>query len=324
MATVALAKENIKTNKTDLTKSTVVVPVCHDCGCDYGEIIRCTRYGSTYGPVYDGEMPIDQFPGWAGMVKDGEVTESEKRIIFIMSANEGNLDTVQAYDSETLTAGAMQKTINPKGSGEFPAQVADFKEKHPDLYKSLFENCGWTIEGNGPATRKMYYSDNELTGGAKLTGEELKKLLRDSGKFNKKTYSKKENQEFRPLAAIIKAIKHECFLEHQVRDFIKRLRLVVNLKITDGKIVGKVSDYFKSDFGRAVVLDQHVNRPGYVEADIKSAVHAYIAKHPNVNPDPAAWGGNHTKIESGVLEIYGNARRGTDMPKRFIKLKGKV
>lgn len=170
----------------------------------------------------------------------------------------------------------------------------------------------------------MYYSDKELTGGVKLTGEELKKLLRDSGKFNKKTYSKKENQKSRPLAAIVKAIKHECFLEHQVRDFIKRLRLVVNLKITDGKIVGKVSDCFKSDFGRVVVLDQHVNRPGYVDADIKSAVHAYIAKHSNVNPDPAAWGGNHTKIESGVLEIYGNARRGADMPKRFIKPKGKV
>lgn len=48
------------------------------------------------------------------MVKNGEVAESEKRIIFIMSANEGNLNTVRAYDSETLTAGAMQKTINPK------------------------------------------------------------------------------------------------------------------------------------------------------------------------------------------------------------------
>ncbi|MBX9296440.1 hypothetical protein K5M33_10645 [Chromobacterium vaccinii] len=324
MATVKLAKENIKTNNEDLTKSTVVVPVCHDCGCDYGEIISCTKYGSTYGPVYHGELPIDQYPGWAAMIKNGEVTESEKRIIIIMSANEGNMDSVQSYDNQILTAGAMQKTISPTGAGEFPAQVADFKEKHPELYQSLFENCGWTVEGKGPTDRKMYYKDKELTGGNKITAVELKNLLRDSSKFNKKTNSKKEKQESRPLAAIIKALKHEYFLEHQVQDFIKRLRLVMNLKITDGKISGKVSDYLKSELGRATALDQHVNRPAYVTTDIKSAVHAYIAKHPDVKPDPATWGTNHAKIESGVLEIYGNARQGTDMPLRFKKLKAKT
>jgi hypothetical protein len=97
----------------------------------------------------------------------------------------------------------------------------------------------------------------------------------------------------------------------------------MNIKITDGKIVGKVSDYFKSELGRATVLDQHVNKPAYVVTDIKAAVHSYIAGNPNVKPDPATWGADHSKIEAGVLEIYGKARRGTDMPNRFKKLKAK-
>ena len=59
-----------------------------------------------------------------------------------MSRNEGNIDSLQSYDSEILTAGAMQKTINSSGSGEFLIQVFDFKVRHPQLYQSLFENCG--------------------------------------------------------------------------------------------------------------------------------------------------------------------------------------
>ncbi len=322
MATVKLAKENIQTNKQDLTKSTVIVPVSHDCGCDYGEVIGVGKYGSAYGPVYFGNIPIDQFSGWSEMVKSGAVTESEKRIIIIMSANEGNLDTVQSYDDQTLTAGAMQKTISPEGAGEFPAQVAEFRDKEPELYKALFENCGWTVEGSG-GSAVMYYSNKDLTGSKKVTGTELKKLIRDPKKFNKINRQKKLLQESKPLAAIIKAIKHERFLEHQVSDFVKRLKKVMNIKITDGKIVGKVSDYFKSELGRATVLDQHVNKPAYVVTDIKAAVHSYIAGNPNVKPDPATWGADHSKIEAGVLEIYGKARRGTDMPNRFKKLKAK-
>ncbi|WP_143477820.1 hypothetical protein [Pseudogulbenkiania subflava] len=84
-----------------------------------------------------------------------------------------------------------------------------------------------------------------------------------------------------------------------------------------------MSDYFKSELGRAAALDQHVNRPAYVPEDIKKAVHAYTGKHPDVKPDPATWDVNHAKIEAEILEIYGNARRGTDMPLRFKKLKAK-
>ncbi|SMF56697.1 hypothetical protein [Pseudogulbenkiania subflava] len=216
MTTIKLAKENIKTNKENLTKSTVVVPVSHDCGCDYGEIISCRRYGTVYGPVYDGEISIDQFHGWADMIKNGAVTEVEKRIIITMSANEGNMDSVQSYDDQTLTAGAMQKTITTTGSGEFPAQVAEFRDEQPELYKALFENCGWTVEGKGVDHSKMHYCDKEATGGKKLTGIALKDLIRDSKRFNKTTNSKKGKQESKPIAAIIKAIKHEKFMEHQI------------------------------------------------------------------------------------------------------------
>jgi hypothetical protein len=64
-----------------------------------------------------------------------------------------------------LTAGALQKTINPQGAGELPQQVFEFKQEHPELYQSLFFNCGLeakTESGN----RILYYNC--------VTGPELK------------------------------------------------------------------------------------------------------------------------------------------------------
>ena len=40
-----------------------------------------------------------------------------------VAPNEGNFDAVQSYDSEIITAGAMQKTVNSSGTGELPEQI---------------------------------------------------------------------------------------------------------------------------------------------------------------------------------------------------------
>ncbi|MDE1714406.1 hypothetical protein PWG14_17995 (plasmid) [Chromobacterium amazonense] len=313
MATVALAKENIKTNKADLTKSTVVVPVCHDCGCDYGEIFACTRYGKNYGPTYSGDMPLSNYPRWAQLVKDGRATEEEKRIVCRMSPNEGNLDAIQAYDSEALTAGAMQKTINSEGFGQFPELVNKFKEKKPDLYKSLFENCGWTVEIESSNAR-MYWN--------KLTAKELKSALRDPKNYNAITYKKTDKYESKPLAAILKAIKHDDFMDFQVDDFIQQLREVLAKKVTLDNKKYPISSIVKSELGRATVLDQYVNRPALVASDLKKSILAFLLKHRDVKSDPATWGENHAKYEAEFIEHYGNHRQGTDMVKRFKKLKG--
>lgn len=313
MATIPLDKEDIGTNKKDLNKSTVVVPVCHDCGCDYGEIFACTRYGKNYGPKYSGDMPISSYPRWAQLIKSEKATEEEKRIVCRMSPNEGNLDAIQAYDSEVLTAGAMQKTINSNGFGQFPELVNKFKEKKPELYKSLFENCGWTVAVENSNAR-MYWNS--------ITGKELKSTLRDAKKYNSVTYKKTDKYESKPLAAILKAIRHDDFMDFQVDDFIQQLKEVLNKKITIDNNKYKISSFVKSELGRATVLDQYVNRPGLVASDLKKSITAFLLKYKDVKSDPATWGTSHEKYEMEFIEHYGNNRQGTDMVKRFKKLKG--
>lgn len=65
-----------------------------------------------------------------------------------MSPNEGKIDSVQSYDSEVITAGAMQKTVKSGGKGGLSTQIQEFKDSNPQKYKELFERCGWTVDDN--------------------------------------------------------------------------------------------------------------------------------------------------------------------------------
>src|SRR5699024_7111461 len=77
-----------------------------------------------------------------------ELSPEQQRIVALekeniaMSENEGNFDAVHSYDSEAVTAGAMQKTVNSNGFGELSEQVLKFKRNNPNLYLQLFEAYG--------------------------------------------------------------------------------------------------------------------------------------------------------------------------------------
>jgi hypothetical protein len=259
--------------------------------------------GANYGPVYWGAKPMEKSLALGDMVNAEELSASEHKILIAMSANEGKLDTVQSYDSEVVTAGAMQKTINSSGNGELPAQVAQFKKSNEVEYRNLFERCGWTVEGVGIRST-MYYSHSNLTGGEKITGEKLKKLIRDGcSKSSFKSMVKNV-----PLAVIVHAISSRSYEKRQLMDFVDRLRNIV-LPTIPANYSHTVGEYFASDLGRATALDQSVNRPSYVGPDIGKALDTFFSLHPSVSKNPGEWGDSRTAYESEILEIYGPTRQ---------------
>ena len=282
------------------------------CGCCFGAKFMSTRYGQQYGPVYWGNLKLADFKAWDDLVNTGMVTMAERIILVAMSENEGNLDALQSYDSEILTAGAMQKTINPQGAGELPVQVYEFKQKHPDLYQSLFADCGWEVKTEN---RKQYlYYDG-------VTGSELKVLLRQG--FNQTSFESKEKLISKPLAVFAHAINTSEYIVKQVLDFVQRLRASISIS-PSGYNLWVVGDYVRSNFGRSVVLDHHVNRPGNVAGDFGTAVKTFLINNPTVSENPADWGEDHAKHEAALLEIYGPTRRMTDADLRYQSLKGKL
>ena len=297
-----------------------------DCGKQFEKQIQCTRYNGVYGPVYWGSQKLADYKGWDELIKAKKLTKEEKEILIGMSENEGKLDSVQSYDSEILTVGAMQKTVNPQGEGEFPVQVQEFKASNPDKYKELFEECGWTVESN-----KMYYKDPDDTAATKITRSTLKTKIRDgfvASKFKKKV-------ECKPLEPIIKAAKDKDFQAKQVQDFIKRLNKVLLIKPVGHSY--ELKKYLKSKLGKATVLDQHINRPAYVDNDFGKALDNFFAakdaevkafnkgkkeedKKEKVSRNPEEWGTDHATYEKTILDDYGINRRGSDMPKRYNRM----
>ncbi|MEV3819556.1 hypothetical protein [Aeromonas dhakensis] len=293
------------------------------CDCErlYADKFKVTRYGSKYGPVYWGKITLASYSGWRNLLATGKITENEKAILIAMSDNEGKMDAIQSYDSEVVTAGSMQKTfkdgVGLEGKGELSIQLAKFRDKYPDLYANHMSNCGWIVEGTG-SSATTYYVDDLLTGGDKVTGRDLKNLLRkgcDESTFNSVINSK-------PLAGLLKVISLPEFLDIQVLDFIERLHSAESHVVSSGDI--RIKDFIKSDFGRAVVLDHSVNRPGYVKDNFKMAISNFHTKNPNVSLNPHDWAESHEIYEKKLLEEYKITRSMTDSISRYDSLRSKL
>ncbi|WP_228303768.1 hypothetical protein [Klebsiella aerogenes] len=296
---------------------------CSKCNCEelYADKFGVVKYGSQYGPLYKGHITLAGYTRWDGLISSGKVTSDEKTILVAMSENEGNMDAVHSYDSEVITAGAMQKTVKDEsgleGKGELSTQFAKFRDAHPDLYESHAKSCGWTVDGS-QSSAVIYYSDSSLTNGNKITSSELKTLLRQG--CSESTYNKKLHNK--PLAALVKVLTLPEYLDIQVLDFIERLHNAENKVVTDTGI--KIKDFVKSNFGRAVVLDHSVNRPGYVVPDFKKAIENFHANNPTLSLEPQTWGSQSASNESKLLEEYKLTRRMTDSTLRYNSLKAKL
>ncbi|CAF4034402.1 unnamed protein product, partial [Rotaria sp. Silwood1] len=260
---------------------------CSNCtSCITDNLFKTYNYSGNLGPLHVGTLKMSQYTGWSDLVGSGIATNNEKEIIMAVAQNEGNLDSVQAYDSEVLTAGAMQKTVKTSKVGEFEQQVFEFKQENPRIYSERFETCGWEVSSN----KKMSFRGK--------TGLELKRYLRAG--FDK--VGKVNSSE--ALGPIVCAIKTPEFQLKQMKDFIKRLQEV--LQIIPNGFNYTISDYFKSLLGQATALDQHVNRPGYVRYDVGKVLNHFYVRNPRVSKNPRNWTDQQrSTYEREILEDYG-------------------
>ncbi|CAF4581511.1 unnamed protein product, partial [Rotaria sp. Silwood2] len=266
---------------------------CNNCAsCITNNRFTAQKYHEKYGPLYKGKFNLSGYTGWSHLVKSGQATNDEKVIISAMAENEGNLDAVQAYGSEVLTAGAMQKTVKISGKGEFEQQVYEFKQEYPRVYNEQFEMCGWNVS----AKMQMSFRGK--------TGLILKNYLREG-------FTKSVKNTSEALGPIVCAISSPEFQLKQVKDFIKRLRDV--LKIIPTGFTYTIGDYFKSPLGQATTLDHHVNRPAYVKTNVSTALNNFYRKNKDASKNPREWTvQQRSTYEREILEDYGVHRTMTD------------
>lgn len=319
-----------KANKPVLHgKANFVNDLCQPClNKEIDSIVDCdtpffAKYGSGGGPKYKDchQHTLGGFSGWNDLIRDKIKTPSEKHVLVVMSANEGDLDAVQAYDSEIVTLGAMQKTVNSKGTGELPVQLRQFRDDPAtrQVFDRELGNKGYSIgkeivghnKDGSPkygSADALYFTDPQDPKATPITGSDLDDLIQDHPERQKELLG-----PFRSLG------RTPEFQKKQVLDFNDRLTTALGKKPKGySKPIG---DYVTSEKGAALVLDQDVNRPGYVSTDFGKALDQFYKDNPGAPRDPASWSaGDRAAYESEILDDYKDVRRGTDMANRAEKL----
>jgi hypothetical protein len=104
-----------------------------------------------------------------------------------------------------------------------------------------------------------------------------------------------------------RAAHDDSFRACQIQHAVARIDVFHNAPV--GLASGlAVKDYLTSEYGIALVLDQHINRPGHVPKTLAAAIAQFIKQGGAV--DPASWS---TEDENAMLDLYIAGRAKTNM-----------
>lgn len=267
---------------------------------DYDVAVWMKAGGPAYAtrPGNDPAYRIGDSGAWAGLERDGKVSASEHRIIGHVAANEGRLDSVQTYDNQTVSLGAIQKTVNPQGTGELPRQAWHFMQSDPARYQSLFADRGWMVERVKPGDTDGSFALRLTVDGKILTPHETYDYIKD------RTNPDHWNTALDPL---LKAGRDPAFQTQQIKDFKTRLDTAAGTMPTG--YAKPARDYVTSEQGAAMLLDHHVNRPAHVAKAFGAALDRFYADNPQASRDPAAWTAEQrATYEPAILDHYRTTR----------------
>ncbi len=218
------------------------------------------------------------------------ISPSLLRVMEAVSANEGKLEAVNTWDDSFMTFGVFQWTAGRDGSrGELAALLDRLARENGAVFAELFGRHGLRVQGvtAAPGTTPM--------GTLVLDGRSLD------------TAEKKER--LRTLEWAYRfwlAGHHEAMRVVQIKQAMDRLGIFY--RSAKHQIGGRpVADYVTSEAGVALLLDQHVNRPGHVPKTLAAAV-AELPK--KLAAKPGGWKDKH---ERDLLERYLELRAATTM-----------
>lgn len=215
---------------------------------------------------------------------------SNLRIMQAVSENEGKLEAVNTWDNAFMTFGIFQWTAGADGAGELPSVIDRLKKKDAQVFQKYFGQFGLDVA-------EITTQANVLPRGFfSLNGTTLK------------TAAQKE--KLRTLEWAYRfwlSGQDDTMRQVQIEHAIGRVNLFYRNSNT--KVGNRfVADYVTSEFGVALLLDQHVNRPGHVPGTLSKAVDKLIAQLGTNNP--ATWTDTQ---ERKLLDIYIDLRAGTSM-----------
>ena len=215
------------------------------------------------------------------------VSPSRLRVMQAVSANEGKLEAINTWDNAFLTFGIFQWIVGVgDGAGELASLIDRLKTTDQAVFQNFFGQYGLdaTVTNSQPGTTPVGYFS--------LNGVRLKSA------------SQKEQMRTLEWAYNFWLAGHDDTVRQVEIDHAMG-RVDIFYRSDKHKIGGRfIADYVTSEFGVALLLDQHVNRPGHVPQTIAKAVSQVGGG------DPGNWGDAE---EKRLLDTYITLRAQTSM-----------
>jgi len=259
-----------------------------------------TRFGTRAGPgVFNvGNTSIAHFVG-QHPDRFASLKPSRLRVMQAVSANEGMLEAINTFDDAFLTFGAFQWTAGAgDGAGELPSLIDRLKQSDAAAFNQFFGRFGLdTASIKIPAT-------SPATGFFTLNGATVAKAA------DKETKLRTLEWAFRFFQAGHDDTVRQVEVEHAAG----RIDLFYRTVKVRNRVI---ADYVTSEFGVALILDEHVNRPGHVnppagqKSTIGKAIDQFVSERGADDP-----GSFTDSDERRLLEIYIQIRNQTNMTDR--------
>jgi LysM repeat protein len=212
-------------------------------------------------------------------LQEVDLTDSEMNVIFATSENEGNLDAINTWDNQFMSFGMFQWTAGGAGKpGELPALLKIIKDSYPDNFQHYWGQFGLDVVDVGNKTGWFSYR------GKKLVSAADKSILREhiwAYRFAR------AGADIEVQAA-------------QIRHAVNRINQFYF--VSSSKLNGySLAELITSEYGVALLLDNHVNRPGYVHSCLAMAL-----DHSNLSAAELSRGGDEE--EQLVIKNYLDVR----------------
>jgi hypothetical protein len=213
------------------------------------------------------------------------------RVLRAVSRNEGRLEAVNSWDTAFLSFGMFQWTAGAKDQpGELAGLLARVQDASAGVFQNFFGRYGLGTE----------LQRGETTGFLTLAGAALKDAA-----------DKDQLRDVEWAYRFWRAGHDDTVRACQINLAAARVTRFIRAPVA-GHLVG---DWLSSEYGIALVLDEHVNRPGHVPGTLKRG----IDKLKLSGTDPTGWGDQE---EDNLISAYKTAREATKMTDPAKRAKG--
>ena len=214
-----------------------------------GNQVRLTRFKK--GVYYYGRRkPIDFINANRSSLNELGLTDSAINVMVAVSENEGNLDAVNTWDNSFMTFGMFQWTAGARSDpGELPALLQKIKSTDQAVFKKYFGRHGLDIV-DADVISGFFTLD-----GHKLTASSQKEQLRTN-----------EWAFYFWLAG-----QDQIVQTSEIQHALSRINTFYRSR--SYRVKGHfIADIVTSEYGMGLLLDNHVNRPGYIKPCLEKAM----------------------------------------------------